>query len=44
MIRPIVPWSRLAAINRMRAPGSEWAIEERWSPATALEDFGREFA
>jgi len=36
-----VPWSRvsaLLAINRLCAPGSELAIEERWYPATALDD------
>ena len=36
-----VPWSRIAAIlaiNRLCAPGSELAIEERWYPTTALED------
>jgi len=36
-----VPWSRVAAvlaINRLFAPGSELAIEERWYPSTALED------
>src|SRR5205807_3951085 len=36
-----VPWSRVAAvlaINRLCAPGSELAIEERWYPSTALED------
>ncbi len=36
-----VPWSRVAAvlaINRFCAPGSELAIEERWYPATALDD------
>src|SRR5690242_2769310 len=35
------PWSRVAAvlaINRLCAPGSELAIEERWHPSTALED------
>jgi hypothetical protein len=34
-------WSRVAAvlaINRLCAPGSELAIEERWYPSTALED------
>jgi hypothetical protein len=34
-----VPWSRVAAvlaINRLCAPGSELAIEERWYPSTAL--------
>jgi hypothetical protein len=34
-----VPWSRAAAvlaINRLCAPGSELAIEERWYPSTAL--------
>jgi len=36
-----VPWSQVAAllaINRMCAPGSELAIEQRWFPATALDD------
>src|SRR6266436_3689080 len=36
-----VPWSRVAAllaINRMCAPGSELAIEQRWYPSTALDD------
>ena len=36
-----VPWSRVAAllaINRLCAPGSELAIEQRWFPATALDD------
>lgn len=36
-----VPWSRVAAllaINRLCAPGSELAVEERWYPTTALED------
>jgi transposase len=36
-----VPWSRVAAvlaINRLCAPASELAIEERWYPATALDD------
>lgn len=36
-----VPWSRVAAvlvINRLCAPGSELAIEERWYPSTALGD------
>jgi transposase len=36
-----VPWSRIAAllaISRLCAPGSELAIEERWYPATALDD------
>src|SRR5216683_1195686 len=36
-----VRWSRVAAvlaINRRCAPGSELAIEERWYPATALDD------
>lgn len=36
-----VPWSCVAAvlaINRLCAPGSELAIEERWYPTTALED------
>jgi len=36
-----VPWSRMVAvlvINRLCAPGSELAIEQRWYPATALDD------
>jgi transposase len=36
-----LPWSRVAAvlaINRLCAPGSELAIEERWYPSTALDD------
>lgn len=36
-----VPWSRVAAlvaINRLCAPGSELAIEQRWFPQTALDD------
>src|SRR5664280_1936869 len=36
-----VPWSRVAAvlaINRLCAPGSELAIEQRWYPVTALDD------
>jgi transposase len=36
-----VLWSRVAAllaINRLCAPGSELAIEERWYPSTALDD------
>jgi transposase len=39
--RSQVPWSRVAAvlaINRLCAPGSELAVEERWYPATALDD------
>src|SRR5947199_864762 len=39
-----VPWSRVAAllaINRLCAPGSELAIEQRWYPATALDDLLR---
>jgi transposase len=39
-----VAWSRVAAvlaINRLCAPGSEWGIEERWYPATVLEDLLR---
>ena len=39
--RAEVPWSRVAAvlaINRLCAPGSELAIEERWYPSTAMED------
>jgi len=34
-------WSRIAAvlaINRLCAPGSELAIEQRWYPSTALDD------
>lgn len=40
-VRADVPWSRVAAllaINRLCAPGSELAIEERWFPTTALDD------
>lgn len=36
-----VPWSRVAAvlaINRLCAPGSELAIEQRWYPSSALDD------
>ena len=36
-----VPWSRVAAllaINRLCDPGSELAVEQRWFPATALDD------
>ena len=36
-----VPWSQVAAllaINRLCAPGSELALEERWYPTTALGD------
>ncbi len=36
-----VPWSRIAAllaVNRLCAPGSELAMEERWYPSTALDD------
>ena len=36
-----VPWSQVAALlamNRLCAPGSELAIEQRWFPATALDD------
>jgi hypothetical protein len=36
-----VPWSRVAAvlaIDRLCAPGSGLAIEERWYPMTALDD------
>jgi len=39
--RADVPWSRVAAllaINRLCAPGSELAIEQRWYPSTALDD------
>lgn len=36
-----VQWSRVAAvlaINRLCDPGSELAVEQRWYPATALDD------
>jgi transposase len=36
-----VPWSRVAALlalNRLCAPTSELGIEQRWYPATALDD------
>jgi transposase len=36
-----VAWSRVAAvlaINRLCDPGSELAVEQRWFPATALDD------
>jgi transposase len=36
-----VRWSRVAAvlaINRLCAPGSELAIEQRWYPSTAMDD------
>lgn len=36
-----VPWSRVAAVlavNRLCDPGSELAVEQRWYPATALDD------
>src|SRR5579864_1023129 len=36
-----VPWSHVAAllaINRLGAPGSELAIEQRWYSSTALDD------
>jgi transposase len=36
-----VPWSRVAAllaVNRLCGPASELGIEERWYPATALDD------
>jgi len=36
-----VAWSRVAAvlvINRLRAPGSELAVEQHWYPSTALDD------
>lgn len=39
--RADVPWSRVAAllaINRLCAPGSELAMEQRWYPSTALDD------
>ena len=37
-----VPWSRVAAvlaIHRLCAPGSELAMEERWYPNPALDDW-----
>jgi transposase len=39
--RADVSWSRIAAvlaINRLCDPGSELAIQQRWYPATALDD------
>jgi|SRR5687768_4833339 len=39
--RADVAWSRIAAvlaINRLCDPGSELAIQQRWYPATALDD------
>jgi transposase len=39
--RADVAWSRIAAllaINRLCEPSSELAVEERWYPATALDD------
>ena len=36
-----MPWSRVAvlpAINRLCAPGSELAIEQRWYPSAARDD------
>lgn len=36
-----VPWSRVAAIlgiNRLCAPGSELALEQRWYASAALDD------
>jgi len=39
--RAEVAWSRIAAvlaINRLCDPGSELAIQQRWYPATALDD------
>lgn len=36
-----VPWSRITAlltINRLCAPGSELAVEQRWYPSTTLDD------
>ncbi len=39
-----VEWSRVAAvltINRLCAPGSELAVEQRWYPKTALDDLLR---
>jgi transposase len=41
---PDVRWSKVAAvlaINRLCAPGSELAIEQRWYPTTALDDLLR---
>ena len=41
---PEVPWSKVAAvlaINRLCAPGSELAVEQRWDPTTALQDLLR---
>ena len=41
MTKPMCPGSRVAAllaINRLCAPGSELAIEQRWYPSTALDD------
>lgn len=41
VIGPDVPWAKVAAvlaINRLCAPGSELAIEQRWYPTTALDD------
>ena len=41
---PEVPWSKVAAvlaINRLCAPGSELAVEQRWYPTTALQDLLR---
>jgi hypothetical protein len=34
----VVACSRRTAINRLCAPGSELAIEQRWYPSTALDD------
>jgi hypothetical protein len=42
--RADVAWSRVAAVlavNRLCAPGSELAIEQRWYPTTALDDLLR---
>ena len=39
--RPLCPGRKVAtvlAINRLCAPGSELAIEERWYPSTPLDD------
>jgi len=38
---PDIPWSKVAtvlAVNRLCAPGSELAIEEKWFKSTALDD------
>ncbi|HSP62531.1 MAG TPA: hypothetical protein VLQ90_06080 [Pyrinomonadaceae bacterium] len=41
VLGPDVRWSKVAAvlaINRLCAPGSELAVEQRWYPTTALDD------